>query len=264
VTTPDAPILCTPSRPKTPLEGRERVQKTGVLLLAHGSRDPRHAATMERIGAATEACAGVPVRLAYLDHHGPDAAAAAGYLVADGAGAVAVVPLLLSEAFHRKVDVPAAVAAARTAVGVAVRLAPALGPDPALLDAAHHRLREAGGGRGAAVVLAYAGTTDAAAALAVNRLARAWHARWGVPVRVAHAGSTGPGLAAAVADLRAGGARRVEVATWFLAPGRLSTHVAREATRLGAAVVARPLGDSPEVVAAILDRVGMRRTVTAA
>lgn len=245
-------------------DGPTRRQKMGVLLLAHGSRDPRHAATMERIGGATEACAGVPVRMAYLDHQGPDAAEATRHLVAEGAGSVTVVPLLLSEAFHRKVDVPAAVRAARSAVHVGVHLAPTLGPDPALLDAAHQRLREAGGGRDAAVVLAYAGTTDRAAAAAVTRLARAWRDRWVVPVRIAHAGSTGPELAAAVADLRAYGIDRIEIASWFLAPGRLSAHVEREAARVGAAVVAAPLGDSPEVVAAILDRAGLRDVVTAA
>lgn len=256
--------FCCLSRPTRHLEGRERQHEMGVLLLAHGSRDPRHAATMERIGGATEAWAGLPVRLAYLDHHGLDAAAAAEALVADGAGSVTVVPLLLSEAFHRKVDVPAAVHATRAAVGVDVHLAPALGPDPALLDAAHHRLREAGGARDAGVVLAYAGTTDRAAAAAVTRLARTWQARWVVPVRVAHAGSTGPELAAAVADLRAHGIERIEIASWFLAPGRLSTHVEREAARVGAALVSAPLGDSPEVVAAILARAGLRRAVDAA
>ncbi|MGQ0466301.1 MAG: sirohydrochlorin chelatase [Sporichthyaceae bacterium] len=230
-----------------------------MLLLAHGSRDTRHAATMERIAAATEACAGVPVRMAYLDHHGLDAAEAARTLAADGAGSVTVVPLLLSEAFHRKVDVPAAVAAAQSAVRIGVHLAPALGPDPALLDAAHARLREAGGHSDAAVVLAYAGTTDEAASRAVTRLARIWQARWHVPVRVAHAGSTGPQLAAAAADLRSHGIERIEVASWFLAPGRLSAHVEAEAARIGAAVVAAPLGDSPEVIAAILDRVRLDR-----
>ncbi|MGQ0844250.1 MAG: sirohydrochlorin chelatase, partial [Sporichthyaceae bacterium] len=247
------------------VEGRDTTPKTGVLLLAHGSRDPRHAATMRRIELATLACAGLPVRIAYLDHHGPSTADAALQLVADGAPSVTVLPLLLSEAFHRKVDVPAAVLAAQSAVGVRVRLAAALGPDPVLLDAAHQRLREAGGGgRDAGVVLAYAGTTDDSAAAAVTRLARAWQSRWHVPVRVAHAGSTGPDLADAVEDLRACGTERVEVASWFLAPGRLSTHVEREAARSGAAVVAAPLGDSPEVVAAILDRAGVRRTVNAA
>jgi sirohydrochlorin ferrochelatase len=256
--------LCRVSRPTGALEGRESLQKTGVLLLAHGSRDPRHGATMERIELATLACAGLPVRLAYLDHQGPCAAEAAHQLEAEGAASVTVVPLLLSEAFHRKVDVPAAVATARAAVGVEVHLAPALGPDPALLDAAHQRLREAGGGRDAGVVLAYAGTTDDSAAIAVTRLARVWQTRWHVPVRVAHAGSTGPDLAAAVADLRACGSEHIEVASWFLAPGRLSTHVEREAARAGAAVVAAPLGDSPEVVAAVLDRAGLRRVVSAA
>lgn len=251
-----SPALDSPTR-------RQKMGSAGLLLVAHGSRDERHAATMGRIAAATATAAGRPVRVGYLDHHGPDVTEAARLLVADGASALSVVPLLLSEAFHRKVDVPAAVAAARMAVDVNVRLVPALGPDPVLLVAAHRRLRDCGGGDGA-VVLAYAGTTDSAAAASVTRLARIWQARWGTATRAAHAGSTGPDLANAVGELRALGAERIEVATWFLAPGRLSAHVQREAAKVGANVVSEPLGDSPEVVAAVLSRAGVRRATAAA
>ena len=226
----------------------------GLLLVAHGSRDVRHAATMERITQAVAVTAGRPVRVGYLDHHGPDVTTAAAELVAAGAPSVVTVPLLLSEAFHRKVDVPAAVAAAREALGVEVELASAIGPDPALLTTAHRRLQEAGGAGDGGVVLTYAGTTDAAAAAAVQRLARRWEARWGTPTRVAHAGAGGPDLTAAIASLRADGVERVEVATWFLAPGRLSERVQRDAVEAGVRVVAEPLGAAPEVVSAILAR----------
>ncbi len=233
---------------------REKTVVPGLLLVAHGSRDPRHAVTMERITQAVEVTAGRPVRVGYLDHHGPDVTTAAAELVAAGAPSVVTVPLLLSEAFHRKVDVPAAVAAARDALGVDVELAAAIGPDPGLLSAAHRRLREAGGSAEGGMVLAYAGTTDAAAAAAMQRLARRWEARWGTPTRVAHAGATGPGLAVAIASLRAGGVDRVEVASWVLAPGRLWERVQRDALAAGVAVVAEPLGAAPEVVSAILYR----------
>jgi sirohydrochlorin ferrochelatase len=218
---------------------------------------------MERITQAVAVTAGRPVRVGYLDHHGPDVTAAATELVAAGAPSVVTVPLLLSEAFHRKVDVPAAVAAARDALGVDIELTSAIGPDPALLTAAHRRLREAGGS-GGGVVLAYAGTTDAAAAAAVQRLARRWEARWGTPTRVAHAGATGPDLADAVASLRADGVEQVEVASWFLAPGRLSERVEREAVEAGVRVVAEPLGAAPEVVSAILARAVATRARRAA
>lgn len=259
--------FCRVSRPSEVRDARETLQKMatpGLLLVAHGSRDHRHAATMERIAQAVAVTAGRPVRVGYLDHHGPDVTTAAAELLDRGAPSVVAVPLLLSDAFHRKVDVPAAIGAARLALGVDVDLAGAIGPDPALLTATRRRLLEAGGTDDAGVVLAYAGTTDAVAAAAVQRLARRWEARWGTPTRVAHAGATGPDLAAAIASLRADGVERVEVASWFLAPGRLSERVAREAGAAGVRVVAEPLGAAPEVVSAILHRAVAGRVPQAA
>jgi sirohydrochlorin ferrochelatase len=227
-----------------------------LLLIAHGSRDPRHAATMVAIadrlrGVLPELGVGV----AYLDHHGPDVATAAAAL----GGRVRAVPMLLSHAFHHKVDVPGAVGKAR-AGGLQVDLAEALGPDPRLLTAAADRLRAVGArpGPGTGLVLAYAGTTDAAAAVAVSGLAARWQRRSGAEVRVAHAADTGPRLAATVAALRAGGARRVDVAPWFLAPGRLWDGVQAAAMAAGADAVAAPLAAAPAVIEAVLARFDAR------
>jgi sirohydrochlorin ferrochelatase len=226
------------------------VSTPALLLIAHGSRDPRHAATMNAIadrlrGVLSE------VGVGYLDHHGPDVATAALAL----GPRVRAVPMLLSHAFHHRVDVPGAVAKAR-ARGVLIEVADPLGPDPRLLTVAADRLRAAGArpGPGTGLVLAYAGTTDSAAAAAVHGLAARWQRRSGAEVRVAHAAHDAPRLAEVVAELRADGAGRVDVAPWFLAPGRLLDGVYAAAAAAGADAVAAPLGDAPAVVEAVLGR----------
>jgi sirohydrochlorin ferrochelatase len=225
---------------------------TSLLLVAHGSRDPRHAATMDAIAARLRrVLPEVPVGVGYLDHHGPEVSAAAAAL----GGRVRAVPMLLSDAFHHQVDVPGAVAKARAA-GVVIEATEPLGPDPRLLAGATERLRAVGArpGPGTGLVLAYAGTTDAAAASAVRRVAAWWQRRTGAEVRVAHAANSGPGLAAVIADLRAAGAGRVHVAPWFLAPGRLLDRVQHAAAAAGADAVAAPLGDARAVIEAVLRR----------
>lgn len=234
-----------------------------LLLIAHGSGDPRHAATMTTLTRRLRrVLPEVPVGIGYLDHHGPDVADAARALreasLADARGGgrrVRAVPMLLSDAFHHKVDIPAAVAKAR-AEGMLIDTTEALGPDPRLLAAVAERLRAVGArpGPGTGLVLAYAGTTDAAAAGAVRRLAAWWQRRSGTEVRVAHAATTGPGMTEVVAELRAAGARRVDVAPWFLAPGRLLDRVQITARAAGADSVAAPLGDARAVVEAVLRR----------
>ena len=69
-------------------------------------------------------------------------------------------------------------------------------------------------------------------------------------------------MPAAIERLRAGGARRIAVASWFLAPGLLPDRVADLAGP--DAVVAEPLGAAPELAALIVDRYTAAATVTTA
>src|SRR4051812_34411876 len=162
-----------------------------LLLVAHGSRDPRHEVTISQIAAATRAARpGLDVRVGYLDHNGPSVTGALADLTA---GAIAV-PLLLGNAYHGKVDVPAALAEASALTSVAVTLADVLGPDPELLPAALRAVHHAAGTDpqpGSGLVLACAGTTDPSAKAALNRLALRWRRSIGADVRVADAASTG-------------------------------------------------------------------------
>jgi sirohydrochlorin ferrochelatase len=71
-------------------------------------------------------------------------------------------------------------------------------------------------------------------------------------VRPAFASMAEPSVPAAMASLRARGARRIAVASWFLAPGRLPDKVAALAGP--GAVVAEPLGPAPELASLVVDR----------
>lgn len=246
-----------------------------VVLVAHGSRDPRAAeATRALVRAVSAARVGTPVSASWLDHTEPAPAEALRALAAAGHRRAVLVPLLFTAAYHRRVDVPAAVAAAReSAPSLTVRVADVLGPtgdevDPGLLAGLRRRLAEADPGRFDALVLAAAGTRDARARGSVGRVAAALGAGLGVPVRVSYASAAPPSVDAAVARLRADGARRVAVAAYFLAPGLFHDAVAAQAREAGAVAVSAPLTDAPELADLVLRRVdaalGAPRVVTPA
>jgi sirohydrochlorin ferrochelatase len=282
-----------------------------VVLVAHGSRDPRAAAATEALAwAVRHAHPGWRVHATYLDHAGPRPLDVLSSLPA-GSRAV-LVPLLLTAAYHGRVDVPAVLEAA-AGLPIQATLADVLGPLPAslaesgparqvpplLLEALLRRMpgagpqpvdrlftaecspaefssalgAEAGAGAGAgagarldAVVLAAAGTRDAAARETVEEVARALGARLSLPWAVAYASAAPPTAGEAVARLRADGARRVGMAAYFLAPGRLYDIAVRSAREAGAVAVAEPMTDAPELVRLIAARVEAAgvRSLTAA
>ena len=112
-----------------------------IVLIAHGSPDPRHADDVERLADAVRnrVRAGRAVGACYLDHHEPTP----DHLAVELTGRAVAVPLLLTPAYHAKVDVPQAVMRLR-AGGADVRLTPPLGRDERLLDACEELLASAG------------------------------------------------------------------------------------------------------------------------
>ncbi|WP_412737289.1 sirohydrochlorin chelatase [Krasilnikovia sp. MM14-A1259] len=236
----------------------------GVVLAAHGSGDPRAAAATQALArAVARVRPDWEVRAAYLDHSLPRPAAALGALEAAGHGRAVLVPLLLTAAYHGRVDVPAELTAARAdGLSLEVAVADVLGPvagkiPPLLLDGLVRRLPMAGGRAAGldAVVLAAAGTRDAAARGTVEHVAAALGERLGLPCGVAYASAAPPTAAEAVARLRAAGARRVGVASYFLAPGRLYDAAMRSARSAGAVAVAEPLSDASELAELVVGRV---------
>ena len=235
-----------------------------LVLVAHGSRDPRaERSTLALTRAVREAAAqdGWPGRVdaAFLDFSRPRLAD----VLARSRRAI-VVPLLLTAAYHGRVDVPTEIARARAASPVDVRLAEVLGPVGgavadraavrAVVAALVRRLDEAGALGADGIVLAAAGSRDPSAVETVELVAGALSAALGRPCRAGCASGTGPGVGAAAASLAAGGAARIAMASYFLAPGHLYDRAVEQARAAGATTAAAPLGDAPQVVDLILAR----------
>lgn len=235
--------------------------RLAVVLVAHGSRDPRAAASTEALARAVRrAHPRWDVRAAYLDHAGPRPLAVLTSLP-PGTRAV-IVPLLLTSAYHGRVDIPA-VASSAAGLPLDVRLAPVLGPSshggvsPLLIDALVRQLSAAVPVSALdGVVLAAAGTRDPAARETITWAADALSARLSLPCAVAYASASPPTAGEAVAQLRASsGANRIAMASYFLAPGYLYDLTVTSAAGAGAVATAAPLGDIPELVRLIAGRV---------
>lgn len=230
-----------------------------LVLVAHGSRDPRSAATIQRLAERVRAVApGADVRVGFLGLSEPPLTSVLDEVAAEGHAEAVVVPLLLGNAFHSRVDLPALIAEAeQRSPGLRVAVSDVLGPDPLLLDAARARLTEAGAAPdpGFGVVLAGVGSADAVANDVVATVAARWHGR-GEYAAVTHAFATcGPDVQSAIAQLRARGAERIAIAPWFLAPGLLLDRIEQRAHDVAPdAVLAAPLGAADAVASVVLTR----------
>jgi len=231
-----------------------------LVALAHGSRDPRSAATVSDL--VTEIRAQRPdlrVEAAFLELSKPSFTTVVDKLVKAGHDEIVVVPLLLTDAYHAKVDVPTALAdAAERHPGLKIQATAILGLEAIFLKVLDERLRAALRANRVreldALVLAGAGSSDPLANQSVARLARIWGAHHKLPVVAAYASAAPPATGEAVRAFRAEGRRHIAVASLFLAPGNLTDRATELALEAGAVAVSEPLGAHPEVARTILAR----------
>ena len=226
-------------------------ESTAVVLLTHGSRDPRAAYVVGELVLAVAAGTRMTVRAAYLDFAAPHPRVALRQLAADGFTSVRVVPLLFAPGYHLTHDVPMAVAASGVTEQVDISVAPPLlaggrRQRELLLRALAERLRQAGAdGRVDALVLASAGSSSQKARLCVESLARDLERAHGIPVEPAFASAGTRSPTQALEALSKRGIRRAAVASLFVAPGRLTDSVVAACPDLS---VADPLGVNPAFV----------------
>lgn len=137
-----------------------------ITLLAHGSPDPRHREGVDALaGRVGRLAPGRRVHTAYLDHHPPGPADAA-----TRAGSGVVVPVLLTPAYHARVDVPKAVAAMNAVSTGGFTEGASLGPHSLLLEAARELLaaEKVPASARTAVVLFAAGSSDSRAVASID------------------------------------------------------------------------------------------------
>jgi sirohydrochlorin ferrochelatase len=221
-----------------------------LILTAHGSADPRSAlvthavADQIRLQRPT-----LDVRVAFCEKNSPNLPD----VLRSVPGPAVVTPLLLASAYHARVDIPAMIAES----GADVLQADTLGEDPRLLEIMRQRLAEVDVSereRHLGVLVVAVGSSRAAANARTATLAEALAhgTRWS-GVRVAYATGPQPSVADGIELLRQRGARRIVLAPWFIAPGRITDRVAEIACAAGISIVA-PLGAHPLIAETVLDR----------
>lgn len=88
----------------------------GLLLFAHGARDPRWAVPFEAVVARIRAAhPALPVTLAFLEHGSPDLGTALRALHVQGVRKLRIVPLFFGRGGHLRDDFPRVLAAAAAA-----------------------------------------------------------------------------------------------------------------------------------------------------
>ncbi|WP_320778744.1 CbiX/SirB N-terminal domain-containing protein, partial [Streptomyces sp. CRN 30] len=109
-----------------------------LVLVAHGSRDPRALSTVRALAERVRRQRpGLSVHLGHIELNEP---LLPDTLAALGDREAVLVPLLLSRGYHVKRDIPEIAAGSR----VRARVAAPLGPHPLLVDVLHERLAQAG------------------------------------------------------------------------------------------------------------------------
>lgn len=262
---------------------------TPVLLVAHGSADPRAAASTRALARAVAAQRpGLDVRTSYLDHAGPRPDRVLLDMQRLGHRSAVVVPLLLTSAFHGRVDLPGVIDKAYgSGLTMRVRVTDVLGPvggatHPLLLAALRRQLAAvdfdaaatagagtatAGGGIATGfdgVVMVAAGTRDDLARRTVDLAAAELGQLLGLPCLAAFASGSPVTGAVAVSALRAQGCTRVAIASYFLATGRLHETAVASAVSAGALTpAAPPLGRALDLARLVIARVGRVSAETA-
>ena len=230
-----------------------------LVALAHGSRDPRSAATINALVAEVRSLRpDLKIERAFLDLAKPSLDTTIDRL-ARKHDEIVVVPLLLTEAFHAKVDVPSAIAAAAARrPDVQIRATPILG-----LEAPLPRGARPAPARGPALRPGPRARRPGAGRRRLQRPAgQPVGGPAGPPVGLApqaardaaFASSSPPATGEAVRAFRKEGRRHVAVASLFLAPGFLPDRAAELALEAGAVAVSEPLGADPEIARTVLAR----------
>jgi sirohydrochlorin cobaltochelatase len=109
--------------------------REGIVLFAHGSREPQWARPFEQLAALVAKKSGAVVKLAYLEQMTPTLDQAIAALVAEGLARVRVVPVFLGQGGHVREDLPKLVnAAAQRHPRVSFAVDAPIGEQAAVID----------------------------------------------------------------------------------------------------------------------------------
>lgn len=215
-----------------------------VVLIAHGSPDPRSPEAVRAIARAARADVG------FLEFNEPHPVEVLRGIADTGVSAAVALPLLLTDAYHSRTDLPeVAKRAEESRPGLAVAVARPVGD----LTLANALVRGLPYGIDGLVVCAAGTRVDegrahvAAVAAEAGRLL-------GVPAGPGFASGPGPRAGETVEALKAQGAQRIAAVCYFIAPGLLCDTAIESAREAGVVHVGEPLGTAPELLDLIAKR----------
>jgi sirohydrochlorin cobaltochelatase len=208
--------------------GHSSMQRTGILVIGHGSRDPRSNREFEElVDCIRQRRPDSDVRHAYVELAAPSLAVGL-EAIASCNDRVVVVPLFLFTAGHVKNDIPLALASARRKFPrVEFKAGRVLGVHPAMAELAYHRAFEAADGlaeasRRTALVIVGRGSSDPDANGDFCKLARlvgeGYDFGWVVPAFI---GITRPLFGETIELIARARPQRIIVVPYFLFAGRL-------------------------------------------
>lgn len=196
-------------------------------------------AALDQLAAAVAAESGparIDVSTAFLDLTDPDLATAAAAVRAAGHERAVALPLLFTEAFHARIDLPETVRQARQDTGLDLITADVLGTGGDIEILLEATLTEAGIGPESVVMLYAVGSSDAEANAAVMSLASRLGSRRGSWDFAAFATCDPRG------EEQLGRVERLTVLPLFVSPGLLLTRLETAAADHGVTVLP-PLGN---------------------
>jgi sirohydrochlorin ferrochelatase len=215
-----------------------------IVLIAHGSPDPRSPEVVHHIAHAAGADVG------FLEFNEPHPIEVLRSLADSGIGTVVALPLLLTDAYHSRTDLPEVAKRAEEArPGLVVAVARPVGD----LSLAKVLVRDLPYGIDGLVVCAAGTRVDEGRAHVAEVAAEAGRLL-GVPAGPGFASGPGPKAGETVEALKAQGAQRIAAVCYFIAPGLLCDAAIASAREAGVVHVGEPLGTAPELLAIIEQR----------
>jgi sirohydrochlorin cobaltochelatase len=218
---------------------RTTSSEPALLIVGHGSRDPRGAEEFQELVSLVRARAPMPVEGGFIELSRPPISECVNNLRERGAREVSAVPLMLLAAGHAKDDIPATLVRERaTHTGLVFRYGRSLGLRPELLQLMDERISAVvpeSEKEETAILLVGRGSSDPDANSDLAKMARLFFEGRPYPlVETAFVSLAPPGVPDALERCRRLGARCVAVFSYFLFTGVLEERIREQSESFSA------------------------------
>jgi sirohydrochlorin cobaltochelatase len=221
--------------------GGKKGARPALLVVGHGSRDPRGAREFhELVALVRERDPALAVEGGFIELSRPPISECVSRLVGSGARRIAAVPLMLLAAGHAKDDIPATLVREKTShPGIDFGYGRALGIRPELLELMDERISAAvpeEEREETAVLVVGRGSSDPDANSDLAKISRLFYEGRSYPtVETAYVSMTPPNVSEGLERLKKLGARRIAVFSYFLFTGILEERIRGQSEEFAAA-----------------------------